>query len=107
MKKTTIKKYARELYNSMGIIGKVEKVGQYNNVWYDWTDIKGAKDISGKRLRKLCRPEVIAYFNAHEGVKLIIDGGFFSRARTYKIYADHNYCCGSGEDVEIAISRKY
>lgn len=106
MKKRIVKKYARELYEIMGMIDAVEKIGPYNNIWYDYVDVKGAKVVSGKRLRVLCRPEVIAYFSRHEGINLIIDADI-RPACTYKLYSDHNYCCGSGDDVEVTVWRNY
>ncbi len=102
MDKKVVKKYARELYEIMGIW---ETVDEFDG-WVDTVEIKAAKEISGKRLRQLFRPEVIKYFNQHEGIKLHADAKF-NVSRKYQLYADHNYRCGSGDDVDLWISRKY
>ena len=104
MKKKVIKKYARELYEIMGIW---ETVDGFDG-WVDTIEIKAAALTTGKRLRQLFRPEVFKYFNYHEGIKLHADAYTkFNVSRKYQIYADHNYRCGSGDDVELWISRKY
>ena len=102
MKKRIVKKYARELYESIGIFEVVDECGY----WIDTIRIKAEKEVSGKRLRQLCRPEVIKYFNRHEGITMHINAKF-NVHRMYQLYADHDYHCGSGEDVDIQVSRKY
>lgn len=102
MKKKVVKKYARELYNVLGIFEVVDGSGN----WVDTIEIKAEKEVSGKRLRQLCRPEVIKYFSRHEGIKLHIDAKF-NVHRMYQLYADHDYRCGSGDDVDVQVSRKY
>lgn len=100
MKMKVIKKYSRELYEIIGIWEVVDEFGG----WTDTIEVKPAKEVSGKRLRQLCRPEVIKYFNWHEGIKLHMDAKFNVR-RMYKLYADHNYRCGSDDDVDVFVSR--
>lgn len=102
MDKKVVKKYARELYESIGIFEVVDECGY----WTDSIRIKAEKEVSGKRLRQLCRPEVIKYFNRHEGIVLHIDAKF-NVHRMYNLYVDHNYRCGSGDDVDVQVSRKW
>lgn len=101
MDRKTMKKHARELYEIMGIWETINEFGG----WVDTAEIKAATITTGKRLRQLFRPEVVAYFNQHEGVKLHADAKFNAN-RKYQLYADHNYRCGSGDDVDLWISRR-
>ena len=100
MDKKVMKKYARELYEIMGIWEVVDEFGG----WTDTAEVKSAKKVSGKRLRQLCRPEVIKSFTWHEGIKLHIDAKF-NVHRMYRLYTDNNYRCGSDDDVDVWISR--
>lgn len=105
MDKKVIKKYARELYEIIGIWEAIDEFDEFGG-WVDTIEVKSAKEVSGKRLRQLCRPEVIKYFNQHEGVKLHMDAKF-NVHRMYQLYIDHNYRCGSNDDVDVWVTRKY
>ena len=100
MKKSVVKKYAKELYKSMILWATSTDEDGIN---LD-TMVKPGKVVKGKRMRQLTRPEVIKYFAEHEGIDFDIPGLKFNANRKYIISAD-NYVCNSDDYVGMFVYR--